>query len=420
MQKETLIIIGAGAAGLMAASELAGFYEVTLLEAMPRPGGRIWSQTLPASQQVIEGGAEFVHGHLELTLQLLQQAGIRYEAVEGKMYRTQNGELQEQTEMTAGWDELLNKMKQLEADMTLYDFLHTYFGNDSQVELRNQAISYAGGFDLADVTLASTKALYKEWANEEEDNFRIPAGYAALIDFLEQECKRRGCRILTGTPVRQIDWEKNDVTVYTGDGEKIAASKLIVTIPLAILASTNGSLAINFTPPLDEYVQAARNTGAGEVVKAVLCFKEAFWKADTGFVFSDELFPTWWTQLPNPAPILTGWAGGYKAAELKDDSNEQLVEKAIASLSAIFKIPVADIQDNLLEAAVFNWQSEALGLYGYSYSTLQSTVARSVLNTAVEDTVFFAGEGLYEGRSPGTVEAALWSGKQVAEKIKKL
>jgi monoamine oxidase len=35
----------------------------------------------------------------------------------------------------------------------------------------------------------------------------------------------------------------------------------------------------------------------------------------------------------------------------------------------------------------------------------------------INGTIFFAGEGLYEGVSPGTVEAALISGKEAAAKI---
>jgi monoamine oxidase len=41
------------------------------------------------------------------------------------------------------------------------------------------------------------------------------------------------------------------------------------------------------------------------------------------------------------------------------------------------------------------------------------------LNTPVSNTVFFAGEALYNGKYPGTVEAALQSGKSVAKQIKK-
>jgi predicted NAD/FAD-dependent oxidoreductase len=43
--------------------------------------------------------------------------------------------------------------------------------------------------------------------------------------------------------------------------------------------------------------------------------------------------------------------------------------------------------------------------------------ARQQLLQPVEGTIWFAGEALYDGIAPGTVEAALTSGQEVAEKI---
>ena len=71
-----VIVIGAGAAGLIAAGELieAG-QRVTLLEARDRIGGRIWTRREPGIAVPIELGAEFVHGHAPLTEGLLTAAG---------------------------------------------------------------------------------------------------------------------------------------------------------------------------------------------------------------------------------------------------------------------------------------------------------------------------------------------------------
>src|SRR6476620_1617028 len=113
MEKETVIIVGAGVAGLMAARELIGDYNVIVLEASARVGGRVWSKPLQDTATIVEAGAEFIHGHQSETLKLLKQAGMEYVAVEGKMYRKEKGILLEQTEMIPGWDELLKKMKKL-------------------------------------------------------------------------------------------------------------------------------------------------------------------------------------------------------------------------------------------------------------------------------------------------------------------
>jgi monoamine oxidase len=360
MEKETVIIVGAGAAGLMAARELIGEYNVIVLEASARVGGRVWSKPLQDTATIVEAGAEFIHGHQSETLKLLKQAGIECVAVEGKMYSKEKGILLEQTEMISGWDVLLEKMKKLKPDMSLEDFLHTYFPGNEHAGLRRHAMNYATGFDLADVRKASVLSLYNEWSHEEEDVFRIPAGYGALLNFLKEDCERKGCRVLMNHIVKQVDWEKNEVTVSTMDTHFFEGNKLIVTVPITILQKAAHRYSLNFTPPLDEYIQATNDIGMGAVVKVVIHFEKRFWKEDMGFVFCDEILPTWWTQLPDEKKILTGWAGGPGADRLSDHSNEEILEKSYLSLSSIFNCGLAELKDNTREAFVFNWQNEDL------------------------------------------------------------
>lgn len=414
-----MIITGGGAAGLMAAHELIGHYNIILLEARSRLGGRIRSQLLPGSARIMEAGAEFIHGNLPLTMQLLKQAGISYVPVQGAMYRREKGRWEEQEEMIEGWGLLLQRMKKVKADMTMHDFLQQYFAGDEYSDLRRHAVAYTEGFDIADVKEVSVRALYKEWSQEDQDeNFRIPAGYGALIRFLQEECEKKGCRIITNSTVRQIDWEANDVTVYTLE-EKYQAQKAIITVPVSVLQKAGGKASINFTPPLDTYIKAANEIGMGSVIKIVLRFYRAFWKEDTGFVFSDEMIPTWWTQLPDTSPVLTGWAGATKAKQLSGHSDEEILQVALLSLASVFEKPLDELKENLEESHVFNWQQEKEALGAYCYATPGTAAARQLLNTPVADTIFFAGEGLYEGASAGTVEAALISGKETAAKLLK-
>jgi monoamine oxidase len=165
---------------------------------------------------------------------------------------------------------------------------------------------------------------------------------------------------------------------------------------------------------------AAKKIGFGSVVKVLLQFKENFWekkRSHFGFVFSHEKIPAWWTQPPEDYCLLTGWAGGPQASELENLDDETILQLSLQSLSNIFEKPLTELKQLLTVSYVANWRKDPFSKGAYSFDTLETKKAREVLNTPIGKILFFAGEALYEGASPGTVEAALVNGKQVAEKI---
>ncbi len=417
MRKQSLIIVGAGAAGLYAGSLLANSMDVIILEAQGNTGGRI--QPVNLNGQTMEAGAEFIHGDVAITAQLLKEAGINKTKVSGKMYRHANGKFIEDKETDDGWDLLLERIRLLQEDTTVEHFLQEQYSGENNAAMRQQVIQYAQGFDVADTTKASIKSLYREWSAEGEDTYRVSGGYHLLMGYLCKKIMANGGRVMLSKPVRQVDWQAGHVKVYTKDGEYFYADKLLVTVSAGVLASFGSKGAINFTPELNGCRKAAGNIGFGPVIKILLQFKKPFWQDDAGFIITDGFIPTWWTQLPEKTPILTGWTGGPAALSAAGYTNDELLQKAMASLAKVYTITVEMLKDNLLIGHVFNWHTHTYTMGAYSYDMLQSADAKRLLSTPIQNTIFFAGEAVYNGDHPGTVEAAFVSARATVAKIVK-
>ncbi|MEP7141577.1 MAG: NAD(P)/FAD-dependent oxidoreductase [Ferruginibacter sp.] len=416
MIKPSIIIIGAGATGLIAAKELSPDFEVIVLEAQTRTGGRLHS--VLHQENIIEAGAEFVHGDLPVTLGLLKEAGIAYVKIRGEMYRKKNGLLAKVEEMTEGWNGLLRKMNGLKDDITMREFLDKYYPGPANELLRSHVKSYAEGFDLADINNASVKALHREWNTEEHDNYRIRNGYGALSQYLQQQAENGGAIIYTGKLIKEVQWQQGKVNVRAANGEKYTAEKLLVTVPVSVLQQPASKAYIHFTPAIHFNENVAADIGFGTVIKVILKFKNPFWQNDAGFILSNELFPTWWTQLPDKVPILTGWLGGPGAEALSNETDAVIEQKALASVAAIFDRPVAELIKELNMAMVFNWKKNEYAMGAYSYATIHSGAAIDIITAPLAGTIFFAGEALYTGDHPGTVEAALVNGINTSLAIK--
>jgi len=306
----------------------------------------------------------------------------------------------------------------LKEDMTIAAFLSENFSGKKYDALRNSVQKFAEGFDLADAEKASVFALRDEWSHEEGPQYRVDGGYQRIIDYLRDDSTKSGCTIHTSAIVKEVHWKKGEVKIVTSDNKTFYGSKVIVTVPLGVLqAELNAEAAIAFTPSLYDYFQTAKNIGYGTVTKILFQFDEQFWKNDTGFILSNENIPVWWTQLPDEYPLLTGWLNGAQSRKLRNADAAGILEASLQSLSNIFKISVASLKQKLTAWHIEDWSKDRFALGGYSYDMLQTANAKKILNTPIEQTIFFAGEALYEGVAPGTVEAAFVSGREAAQKV---
>lgn len=428
MKQPDVIIIGAGAAGLMAAYTLVKSGKtVTVLEARRRLGGRIHTVKQEFSAPV-ELGAEFVHGNLPVTLGLLKEAGIATTGVNFEMWQHHGDVLKQSEEFIEGFGDFLGKLNDLQEDMPMQEFLEQHFPGEEYAKMRRQIADYVSGYDTANIMDASAFALRNEWNHEDEDaQHRVVGDYTTMAEYLAKVCRDAGSQIVTESVVKRIEWERGRVKVCCLNSDIYESEKLIIALPLGVLQAPIGAEGgIQFSPVLQQGA-AFQNIGFGAVIKVLLEFESMFWEENIfeadlstmGFLFSDEAIPTYWTQSPQRSPLLTGWLGGPPAFDQKDAPAETILEMALESLGNIFNITVEVLKDKLVAWDVVNWTAEPYTRGSYAYDKIESPEARKTLQLPVEDTLYFAGEYLYNGPAMGTVEAALTSGRDVAQTLLK-
>jgi monoamine oxidase len=424
MIQTDILVIGAGASGLAAGYELSLVNKsLIVLEARNRAGGRIHSITDGRFAQTVETGAEFVHGDLPVTLRLIKKAGINLHPAKGKMWEVEKGEIKK-NELLVRWNDVIKKLRALETDMPIIDFLKKEFPDEKDAELKEAVVQFVEGYDAADPKKASAFALKKEWENEGNDEQRVSDGYTGLVNFLIKEIKNTGNNIFLSEVVKQITWQKGKAEIITNSNEIFIASKVLITIPLGVWQADSEKGSISFTPELTEKKDAAKKMGYGAVLKLNFQFKNQFWEEETYnnfkdafFIFSDAEIPTWWTQEPIKNGLLTGWLAGPAAMQLRNTTEQEIYTKAISSLAYIFGVSKDFIEERLAAYYITNWTADPFTRGAYSYATLDTHWAKNILATPLEQTLYFAGEALYNGPEGGTVEGALANGIEVAREM---
>jgi monoamine oxidase len=416
---EHIVVIGAGAAGLMAARELGRAGKpVTILEARDRCGGRIAPLSAAAFGYPAEGGAEFIHGEAPVTRALLGEAGISLLPIEGTQWSVEGGRLSRDSAADPQAAELHQTLKDLNDDVAVAEFLRRHFAGSEYTRLRHSIERMVEGYDAADPERASTLALRDEWMDGKRGTqTRIAGGYGALIDFLVAKCRSHGARIQLGAFVKAVDVAGGGATVRCTNGDVHECDCVVLTAPLPVLKD------IALPPTQREKAAAAADIGFGNVIKILMRFERRWWLdrqkdlADLTFLLSDARIPVWWTQHPADLPVLTGWFGGPKTAAMAELSEQELIQAGLDSLAGIFGVSARHMARDLVAARAINWAHDPFARGAYSYATPETRGAQSVLSGFEGGAILFSGEALYRGRDMGTVEAALTSGRDAARTI---
>jgi monoamine oxidase len=465
-----ILILGAGVAGLSAAVQLArAGLNVEILEARDRIGGRVFTKLDPTLNHPIELGAEFVHGLPPEIWLPAQQHNLKTIEVDGDLWCSLDGKLQPCNFFRQA-DKILEEMNDHDPDESFLDFLKRRFPGNEYADAKRWATGYVSGFNAADPAEVSVHWLVHSRRADEgiegDRAFHIAGGYQKLLDIFAAELARLNVPIHLNTVVSEIQWSKQSVQVKTS-GARVGidhvatgalarrggrssakiyftASHALITFPLGVLQS--GS--IRFAPDLPANKQSALNKLAmGKVVRVTLCFRERFWASvgrvpspakdpvartllsakgvtrdqdlsNLSFLLSrDPVFPTWWTHMPEPVPIITGWAPADSAESLAGMSEGRILDEALDTLSGLLGVEKSLVHSQLNSAYFHDWDSDPFSRGAYSYVKAGGEGCQKTLGAPVANTLFFAGEATDTTGHNGTVHGAIASGRRAAKEI---
>lgn len=437
-----VVIIGAGAAGLVAARDLvrAG-KRVVVLEARGRIGGRVFTYRDPAVAVPIELGAEFLHGRTEETDSIVQEAGLTVVDVAGEHWLAEHGRFRPVGDFFRKVDKVLGKLDEHRTpDRTFAEFLAERAARarkpNKGADARRLAMEFVQGFHAADPALVSERWLAREGDpggdSEEGRTGRVIEGYDRVLAWLAREVFDA---IELNTVVSRVQWERGAVrvTARTADGpaREIVARTAIVTVPLGILAaSAESEGAITFAPEVPVVREAVTQLVMGPVVHCTFAFSERFWEyglrnaperrdlAALSFLHSPgATVPVWWTLAPVRAPVLVGWVGGPPAATLNTLTNDEIASVALRELADHLGTTHERLEGLVVGVWLHNWSCDPFSRGAYSYAVAGGSGAARKLARPVDQTLFFAGEALDTEGHTGTVEGALATGRRAARGV---
>jgi polyamine oxidase len=330
-----IIVVGAGAAGLGAARELAdaGFV-VTIVEGRDRIGGRVHTDT--SLGVPIELGAAWIHGADGNPLTELAE---RFEIPllvtdpdEIVVYDTDGKQVDDDTldALEAGLHELDFSAAPTVGE-TIDAALAELDPDDARLG-RYLATAIIEHEEAVDVDLLSPETFV---AGEEfgGDENVMPTGYIDVLAPLAD-----GIDVQLGRTVTSISDDADTVVIEFGDDTTLVADVVLVTVPLGVLKAG----AIRFEPPLpDDKLAAIDRLGMGVLDRVVLEFDEVFWDDDVeviGFVGNEPgLFVEWydWTRVVGK-PIIVGFNAGSTADRIEALDDEQIIELATSALATIY------------------------------------------------------------------------------------
>jgi monoamine oxidase len=437
MNPRSFIVIGAGLSGLSAAHVLTKEnstkepWDVTVLEAQPWTGGRVYSFSFyEAPGLVCELGGEWIGTDHKSIITLCNTFGLKRmphrfdffffeNGRRGKQYRagdwpfpnSARKQFNHLKKQTLGWGK---KQKAILDKKDWWTILRDRGFDEHDLLLRDLMDSTDFGESIRNAGGYSAASEYFQSNRYDEMDTKIVGGNLELVHALEKSIWAQDGRILTSHHVTAIEQRKAQpgVIVRTARGETFRARYCICTVPARTLTK------IDFDPKLpDGQWDAAKQLQYCRIMKTAILCETRFWMEhkDTRFscfsdLTSDFIFDATLGQ-PGTMGILCSYAIGDKADDLCGYTLDALKTKLENDLRAIFPSKPVRILSIKRQA----WQHNKLteGAYAF-YRPGQWFPVRKILARRFKN-VLFAGEHIAEEQ--GFMDGAIDSGQDAARKL---
>ena len=432
-RQKNCVVIGAGLAGLAAAYKLknAG-WNVTVLEARDRIGGRVFSHKDQQSGLVCELGAEWVGESHERIKALCRDFNIPLQKHQfedfllrdGRVYRPGEWGFSPQAKtafekMIAGYEKLTPLQKARLDKHDWWNHLEKIGFTPDDLRLRDLMDSTDFGESIRHVSAFAALAEYAESSPKNEMDYKMTGGNSRLSDELAKRIGMDNVRLKR--IVHRVTQTRGTITVtfasfpriYSPDiylhPDTINADAVICTAPIQSL------LEIEFDPPLSP----AYKTAAGQLTYSRICknsvvYGERFWKNDNFSMVSDTSSHFYFHSTQNQPGrdgILTAYAVGEKADILSSQSDERRMRIVAGDLKD-FNADAPGLARSIVSYA---WQRDPYTDGAYAlYKPGQWFGIRPILQRP-HGKVLFAGEHIADWQ--GFMEGAIETGEAAAEAL---
>lgn len=336
-RRSDVVVVGAGVAGLAAAQRLkAAGHTVRVVEARGRIGGRVLTDR--SWNRPVELGAAWLHGLGNNPIKdLLHDVGCDLYLTKWgtAVFRRSDG-----SRVPAGAvDDASERMWRIIGEARRPDFTP---GTPLAEALaarsfpRNAIEQFTLGWEIEHEYADDADALDLAWFDQGR---WVRGGEALVVGGYDRLPKHlaRGLRILTGLPVRSLDWRSRRIRVGT-DGGTLEADAVVLALPLSVVRAG----VVDFLPGLPAKASNAIGLmGSGCMEKVVLRFDRKFWDVGAhviGVTGTPQGRFLDWYDISDVVgtPALVGFTVGDAGRDLNAWTDREVVGAAMKTLRNVY------------------------------------------------------------------------------------